>query len=155
MSAIKELNGHNMRSGSERLVTLYDKLGGEGAVNAAVEEMYRRLLADEATANFFENTDLAHLKKHQVQFMKVAFTKIPDDLDVPSLLREKHMRLFKRKGLNETHFDKVAEHFVGACQSLGVDQEVIDEAVGAIGPLRSVFEQGAIEFSSKHKHNTE
>jgi hemoglobin len=131
------------------MTTLFDKLGGIDAVTAAVEEMYKRLLADELTAPFFENISMARLKQHQVQFMKIAFTQIPDDLDVAAVMREKHMKLFVEHGLNETHFDKVAECFVGACNHLGVAQELIDEAVGIIGPLRGIFEQGAIEFGKK------
>lgn len=133
------------RGGGEVRVTLFTKLGGVKAVKAVVAEMYTRLLADEVTAPFFAITNMAHLKQHQVEFMKIAFTQIPEDLDVPSLLEEKHMRLFLKMGLNETHFDKVADHFVGACNHLGVEQDLIAEAVEVIGPLRSVFRIAAIE----------
>eukprot|EP00957_Ditylum_brightwellii_P102394 7805314-Ditylum_brightwellii.AAC.1 len=54
---------------------------------------------------------------------------------------KKHFRLFE-KGLNETHFDSVAKHFVETLQHLGVAQELIDEAVGIIAPLRDVFVKG-------------
>jgi len=130
-------------------VTLFDKLGGSEAVSAVVGEMYTRLLADEITAPMFSETNLTRLKTHQIQFMKIAFSVIPDDLDVPKLLVEKHKRLFAEKQLNETHFDKVAEHFVGACHHLGVEQSLIDEAVAVIGPLRSVFEDAAKEYAAK------
>jgi truncated hemoglobin YjbI len=131
------------------MTTLFDKLGGIDGVTAAVEEMYTRLLADALTAPFFEKHSMARLKHHQVRFMKIAFTQIPDDLDVGAMMREKHKKLFVEHGLNETHFDKVVECFVGACQHLGVAKELIDEAVGVLGPLRVYFEQGAIEFGKK------
>lgn len=151
MSVSNEINDDIMRNTrGERLATVYDKLGGEDALKAAVGEMYKRLLADEVTAPFFLNYSVARLKQHQVKFMTMAFTHIPDDVDVPALIRDKHKQLFLEKGLNETHFDKVAGHFAGACQSLGVDQEVIDEAVGVIAPLRSIFEQEAIEPGTHH-----
>lgn len=122
--------------------TLLTKLGGVAAVKAAVEEMYKRLLDDPETAFFFEDINMAFLKQHQIDFMKIAFTVIPDDLDVPGLLKEKHASLFK-KGLNAKHFDIVAKHFVGAMSHLNVPQELIDEAVAIVGPLRVVFENGA------------
>lgn len=122
--------------------TLFQKLGGLAAVKAVVEEFYTLILNDPATAPFFEGINVALLKKHQVEFMKIAFTTIPEDLDVPALLTEKHRSLFER-GLNGHHFDVIAKHFVGACQNLDVPQDLIDEAVGVIGPLRTVFEKGA------------
>jgi hemoglobin len=131
------------------MTTLFDKLGGISAVTAAVEEMYTLLLADESTAPFFENVRMSHLKHHQVHFMKIAFTRIPDDLDVAAFLRDKHLKLFAEQGLNATHFDKVVEYFVAACNHRGVAKNVIDEAVGVLGPLRCVFEQGAIEFGNQ------
>jgi hemoglobin len=145
----EKLRQEPSRTQSEIRATLFTKLGGMEAVKAVVAEMYTRLLADDLTAPFFENTNMAHLKQHQVGFMKIAFTQIPEGLDVPALLIEKHLRLFQEKGLNATHFDRVATHFVGACDHLGVDQELIAEAAEVVGSLRPVFEQGAIDFGSK------
>lgn len=56
-------------------------------------------------------------------------------------MKTKHYRLFAR-GLDESHFDKVATHFVETLQHLGVAQSLIDEAVSVIAPLRVVFENG-------------
>jgi hypothetical protein len=75
--------------------------------------------------------------------MKLAFSQIPKDLDVPAYVAKAHSRLFATMGLNETHFDRVAVHFVESLKYLNVDQSLIDEAVAIIGPLRSVFEDGA------------
>lgn len=83
---------------------------------------------------------------HQLKFFKIALTDIPKDLDVPALIMEKHLRLFKEKGLNETHFDIVATHLVETLQSLGVAQGLIDEVVTVVGPLRGVFEVGALKY---------
>jgi truncated hemoglobin YjbI len=122
--------------------TLLSKLGGVDAVKVAVEEMYKRMVEDPETAFFFEDINMAFLKQHQIDFLKIAFTIVPDDLDVPSLLRDKHAALFKR-GLNAKHFDVAAKHFVGSMLYLDVPQELINEAVSIIGPLRVVFEEGA------------
>jgi len=121
---------------------LFDRLGGEAAIEAAVDEFYKRLVADDQLAPFFEGINMDSLKKHQRSFMKVAFTEIPKEVDVEQMMFKKHYMLFK-KGLNETHFDLVAGHFVGTLESLGVASNLIDEAVGVIGPLRPIFEKGA------------
>jgi hemoglobin len=129
--------------------TLLEKLGGSDAVAAAVQEMYKRLLEDPETSPFFEDINMAWLKQHQIDFMKIAFTQIPEDLDVPNFVKVAHSALFEKKGLTEKHFDLVAKHFVGALTHLSVDQALIDEAVTVVGSLRPVFEQGAQEAREK------
>jgi len=81
------------------------------------------------------------LKSHQFKFMRMAFTEVPADIDVGRYMFAKHYKLFI-KGLNETHFDLVAGHFVGTLQKLEVPNDMIDEAVGKIAPLRPIFEKG-------------
>ncbi len=51
-----------------------------------------------------------------------------------------HKHLIEQKGLNASHFDKVAGHLVSTLQSLGVEKPLIDEVVAIVGPLRSIFE---------------
>ena len=114
-------------------------------VKELVKEFYERILQDENLAHFFVGVNMAHMKRHQVEFLKVAFTQIPDDLDVPEMLIEKHMRLFRR-GLNESHFDAVVGHFVDTLNSRNVDAEMVEEAVAIIGPLRSAFAQATQDY---------
>lgn len=133
--------------------TLFERLGGVEAVRLAVAEFYQRILADPKLQGFFDNTTMAALRLHQLEFMKIAFTEIPQDLDVAALLTEKHKSLFER-GLNGEHFDFVAGHFVGALQHLGVNQDLIDEAAGVVLPLRGVFVQGAETFGQAAKPST-
>jgi hypothetical protein len=83
---------------------------------------------------------MATLRAHQKRFMILAFTEIPKDFDVAAFIIERHYGLFNM-GLNETHFDLVAGHLVAALQQMCVQQEVIDEVVGRLGPFRNVFEK--------------
>lgn len=122
--------------------TLFHRLGGIEAVRAAVDEFYNRILADDKLSRFFESTSMTALKMHQVQFMKLAFSAIPENVDVVAILTEKHKRLFEQ-GLNGEHFDLVAGHFVATLQHLGIGQELINEAAGVVVPLRGVFVEGA------------
>mmetsp|Transcript_13624 Transcript_13624/g.18707 ORF Transcript_13624/g.18707 Transcript_13624/m.18707 type:complete len:432 (-) Transcript_13624:147-1442(-) len=128
--------------------SLLDRLGGEAALTAAVDEFYDRVVADTSLCQFFEGVSMESLKEHQRKFMRIAFTKIPESIDVEKFMLGKHERLFLM-GLNADHFDSVAGHFVATLQHLGVAQDNIDEAVGVIGPLRGIFEKGA-EVSSAH-----
>jgi hemoglobin len=128
-------------------VNLHDKLGGVAALKVVVEDFYKRLLHDAELCPFFEDINMTMLKLHQVQFMKIAFTQIPADLDVLALMHEKHAMLFT-KGLNERHFDLVANHFVATLQAANVEESVIQEAAAVILPLRVVFEQGTMEHNN-------
>ena len=48
-------------------------------------------------------------------------------------------------GLNETHFDTVATVLVGTLQTLGLKEELINEVVAIVAPLRSIFEDNALK----------
>lgn len=123
-------------------LTLLEKLGGTNSVKAAVDEMYSRILGDSEISHFFEGVDMKWLKRHQINFMKLAFSAaIPHDLDVKAFLIQKHSSLFQ-DGLSGEHFDIVAKHFVGSLSHLGVAQALIDEAVEIVAPLRDAFENG-------------
>ena len=47
--------------------TLYDKLGGPEALEAAVDLFYEKVLADERLSGFFEGTNMMRLVIKQVQ----------------------------------------------------------------------------------------
>jgi truncated hemoglobin YjbI len=123
-----------------RKPSLMDRLGGNEAVKAAVDGLYKRLLADPALAPFFETVNMARLRQHQIRFMKIAFDQVPEDMDVIAYMARSHAFMIEEKGLNATHFDKVAGHFVDTLKELKVSEDLIDEALGVIGPLRVVFE---------------
>ena len=38
--------------------SLYERIGGEAAVNAAVDIFYRKVLADDRISHFFETVDM-------------------------------------------------------------------------------------------------
>lgn len=49
--------------------SVYEEIGGKAAVEAVVEDFYDRVLADDRLVGFFEGTDMAELRAHQVQFI--------------------------------------------------------------------------------------
>ena len=49
--------------------TLYQRIGGEMAINAAVDCFYERVLADPALSHFFSDANMPRLKGHQVAFL--------------------------------------------------------------------------------------
>jgi hemoglobin len=121
---------------------LLDRIGGDDALALAVDKFYVKNVAHEKIARFFEGVDIKRLRAHQFKFLKLAFTEIPDDMDVIAMIEKSHGRLFDM-GLNEEHFDVVASNLVETMQELGVASDVIDDAISVIAPLRFTFQEQA------------
>jgi hemoglobin len=122
--------------------TLKDRLGGDAALELAVDIFYEKNVVDQELAKFFDGVDMRKLRAHQVKFMTLAFTEIPKSTDVIGMLEKAHGRLFDM-GLSEKHFDLVVGNLVATLQELSVAPNVIDDAIAIVGPLRVVFEDQA------------
>lgn len=115
--------------------TLYERIGGEAAVNAAVAKMYEKIMADAFLLPFFEGVDMKKQHRSQVAFVTVAFGG-PHHYSGKGL-RNAHRRLVEEKGLSDTHFDAVATHLTAAMRELGVAEELINEAIGIVATTRN------------------
>ena len=113
--------------------TLYERLGGEAAVNAAVDLFYGKVLADYRINRFFDKTDMAKQVEHLKAFMTLAFGG-PNNYTGRSL-RDSHARLVKM-GLSDSHFDAVMEHLGATMQELNVPAELIQEAAALVEGVR-------------------
>ena len=82
--------------------SLFDRLGGVAAVDAAVDLFYRKVLADPTVNRFFDLTDMEGQRAKQRAFLTMAFGG-PSNYTGKDL-RAAHAPLVA-KGLNETHFD--------------------------------------------------
>lgn len=103
--------------------TLFEKIGGMGAVDAAVDIFYKKVLADDSINGFFKNTDMATQAGKQKAFLAYAF-------GAPLAYTGKSMRE-AHTGMNLTmdHFNAVAGHLVATLKELGVAQDLIDQVV--------------------------
>jgi len=116
-------NLFNSKEKPEASVSVYEKIGGEAAVNAAVDIFYRKVLADDRINEFFDTVDMEAQHQKQKAFLTMAFGG-------PNSYTGKDMReAHKHMKLNETHFNAVAENLVATLQELNVAQEYIDEIV--------------------------
>jgi hemoglobin len=114
--------------------SLYDRLGGEAAIMAAVDIFYARVLADPLTAPFFAELDMEAQIKKQIAFMATAFGS-PEKFKGRDL-RSAHAKLVQEKGLDDAHFDAIAAHLKATLQSMGVDDALIAEALTIVGGTR-------------------
>lgn len=112
-------------------MSIYDSIGGAGAVRAAVDDFYARVLADGQLAPFFSGTDLNRLKAHQRAFIAAAIggPEIYQGRDMASA----HADL----GIADSDFDAVVGHLVDTLSELGVPEETIGQIGSVLAPLRS------------------
>lgn len=103
--------------------SIYEKIGGEAAVNAAVDIFYRKVLMDDRISHFFDTIDMESQHAKQKAFMTMAFGG-------PNKYTGKDMReAHKHMNLKEEHFDAVAENLVETLQELSVKPAYIDDIV--------------------------
>ena len=106
--------------------TLYEKLGGEAAVDAAVDLFYKKVLADDRIKRFFDGVDMKRQASHQKLFLMYAFGGTQS---YPGrAMRAAHKRLVDEMGLSDEHFDAVMEDLGSALKELGVPDELIAQA---------------------------
>jgi hemoglobin len=104
--------------------TLFQQLGGEGAVDAAVDIFYRKVLADYRINRFFDGVDMEKQAAKQKAFLTMAFGG-PNNYSGQDM-RKGHAHLVKM-GLDDSHFDAVMENLKATLAELGVAQNLIDQ----------------------------
>lgn len=113
--------------------SLYERIGGEAAVNAAVDLFYHKVLDDYRINRFFEKTDMPKQVEHLKAFMTVAFGG-PNNYTGRSL-REGHTRLVNL-GLGDSHYDAVMQHLGATMQELNVPADLVAEAAALVESVR-------------------
>lgn len=107
--------------------SLFDRIGGDAAINAAVDLFYKKIMADDRINHLFENTDMDRQIRKQKEFMTFAFggsTKYDGQS-----LRAAHKDL----DLIEYDFKAVAEDLVATLNDLEVPQDLQDEVMAIVG----------------------
>lgn len=114
-----------------RVNSLYQKLGGKAAIDAAVESFYVKVLADNRIKEFFENINMAKQRRKQKEFLSAAFGgPIPW---TGKDMRKAHADL----ELTDVHFNAVAENLQKTLEELKVNKELIDQVMAIAGSVRN------------------
>lgn len=108
--------------------SLYAQIGGEPAVDAAVDIFYRKVLSDERISQFFDDVDIEKQAAKQKAFLTMAFGG-PHQYTGQDM-RRAHAHLVPR-GLADVHVDAVIENLASTLKELGVRDDLIAQ-VGAI-----------------------
>lgn len=104
--------------------TLFQRLGGEKAVDTAVDIFYRKVLADDKVNHFFEEVDMDKQIAKQKGFLTMVFGG-PNNYTGKDM-REGHKHLVA-KGMNDEHVDIIISHLGGVLKELGAPDTDIAE----------------------------
>ncbi len=115
------------------MATLYERLGGEAAVNAAVDIFYRKVLSDDRINDYFEDVDMDAQAAKQKSFLTMVFGG-PNNYTGKDM-REGHKHLVER-GLNDSHVDAVIENLGSTLKELGVEDADIQEVADIANSVR-------------------
>ena len=113
---------------------VFTRLGGQVAVNAAVEIFYRKVMRDPRVKIFFSSTDINAQIEKQKGFLTFAFggsTHYSGET-----LRTAHAPLVQR-GLGSAHFDIVVQHLRSTLEELNVEESLINEVLKIVEHTRN------------------
>ncbi len=113
-------------STTETPLSLYERIGGAAAVDAAVEVFYKKVINDYRINRFFDGVDMAKQIAKQKTFFTMAFGG-PNNY-AGADLRSAHSKLVKI-GLGNDQFNAVMEHLGDTLKELKVPQDLIEEVM--------------------------
>ena len=110
--------------------TLFERIGGDAAIDAAVEQFYVKVLADKSVNHFFEDINMNKQKKKQKAFIAAA-------LGGPEPWAGKDMRkAHKNLDLKESDFAAIAGHLQATLVDLKVNEALIGEVMTVVGSTK-------------------
>lgn len=115
-------------------LSLFERLGGKDAVNAAVDVFYDKITKDDRVNFFFDQTNMTLQRAKQKAFLTMAFGG-PNNY-TGRTMREAHKKSVDR-GLNETHFNIIVEHLAGTLKELGVNDNDISEVANIASSVKN------------------
>ena len=125
---------YDEKYGKKPAPSLFEQLGGEAAVNAAVDIFYRKVLNDDRINRFFETVDMEKQAAKQKAFLTMAFGGPHNYTGLD--MRRGHARLVEQ-GLNDSHFDAVVEDLGGTLKELGVADNLISQVAAIAESTRN------------------
>ena len=115
----------------QRSESLYHRIGGKAAMDAAVAKFYTKVLADKRINGFFEDVDMKRQARKQNEFLSAAFGG-------PKPWKGKDLRTAHQNldGLSDEHFAAVAENLQATLTELEVPGKLIEEAMAIAGSVK-------------------
>jgi len=106
--------------------SLYERLGGEAAIDALVTALYDRVLADDELKPFFEQTPMDKQQAMQREFLCAA-------LDGPAAYTGRPLTyVHQGRGITTRHFARFVGHALDSLRALGVSDGDADEVIARL-----------------------
>lgn len=110
--------------------TLYERIGGSKAIEAAIEAFYERVLDDERVSHYFDGIDIERLKRRQKTFFEYG-TGGPAEYDI-GLIKILHARL----DIDQEAYEVFTGHFEDTLKAFDVPEQEREEVMAAIHSFR-------------------
>lgn len=114
--------------------SIYEQIGGQAAINVAVDKFYRRVLRDQELAPYFNDIDMDKQRSKQAAFLTMV-TGGPNEYTGRDM-RTSHAHLVER-GIGDRHVDLVIKHLGETLAELGVAQELIEQIAAVAESVRN------------------
>src|ERR1700679_1794653 len=111
----------------------YEQIGGNEAVDAAVDLFYRKVLPDERVSHFFDDVDMDRQAAKQKAFLTMVLGGPTHYTGLD--MRRGHLHLVAR-GMNDNHVDIVVELLGRTLSELGVRDELIEQVAAVANSVR-------------------
>ena len=108
---------------ADRESSLYHKLGGKPAIDAAVEAFYVKVLADKRINHFFKDTNMTKQRRKQKEFLSAAFGSPVKWTGLDMRTAHADMKL------TEVEFNAVAENLQKTLEEMKVPKDLIDQVM--------------------------
>lgn len=114
---------------------LFNKLGGQPALSAAMEIFYGRMLNDPLLGPLFKGIKMdAQIRKQNDFFSSLLKGEAKNTV---KYINESHAHLVRDHGMSDIHFDRTAMHLRETLDDLAVLPHVIEEVMEAVESLRA------------------
>ncbi len=122
-------NGNGRRETAAAEDSLYQRIGGALAIQAVVDLLYERILADAVLQPFFVDINMGALKAKQRAF----FAQV---LGGPAQYKGRDMHTAHAHiQIAQRHFERVAHYLTDAMESLAIGPDIIQEVLSKVAPL--------------------
>ncbi|WP_339860575.1 group 1 truncated hemoglobin [Paremcibacter congregatus] len=115
------------------MTNLYTQIGGEPAVDAAVDIFYDKINSEKSLDPFFADIDMPQQRGKMKKFLTLLMTGKAENSG--EYMRRSHQNL-GQKGINDTHFDTVGNLLKETLEELSVPGDFIGQILGAVESLR-------------------
>jgi hemoglobin len=114
-------------------ISIYDAIGGQASIAAAVDIFYSKMLADPEVSSFFPGGVGSRHRRHLA-------TVLGEALGGPERYRGPDLgRAHRDHAIGDAHFNKTAGHLADTLTELGVPEDLVGQIIEIVAGLRPVI----------------